>query len=220
MDILDDIINGSNKEFGSNEDIEYIDSDYDLLSLLDKSSKIVVQRNIKMSKLVIGYTAVTRNKAKLLIQGEKLNMKSDLVIIKGNLGSGMYFYEDNIEYIKYIAKRDNLVPLGVLLDLQNSLDLTKNELQSYLNLAYKALLEKGIDKDYISDTLLFDEFRDKYRDRLDSVIGISVSGELFRGSRIWQYMSKLICIYNRDCILKYFNPLDKDSINRVKESIK
>lgn len=189
-----------------------------VMSLIGKYS-ISDVRQETMSRLVIGYTSVNEAFAKHCLAEERALLKPSIMTQHGILGTGMYFYENNFDAAKILAVREKGVVLGAVLELKNCLDLMENKGQSQLELVYKDFLAKGLQVE--SDGQIFNALRKKSKVTIDSSRSYGVTNiPLYRGSSIYQSMFNIICIYSDSCVLRYFNPTDKENIPVITQSVK
>ena len=152
-------------------------------------------------KQVVAYIVVSKERAEntLGIQACKLKQSLKTEEKEGFIGKGLYLYE-NRRYTLELARKENKIVLGCLVELRDCLDLMQNKGQIEINKKYK---QAKLEKKKISDSKLIDEIcKDK---QLKSVRSVQMIGNsLYVGSKIYKYMSGVICVKDIEVIKKWY----------------
>lgn len=130
---------------GFKEDNNYFIEErrYAILDLIEKYSKSEEEVNTKgiSSNYVLGYAVVENDIANRILKGQRVNLKSELIVENGFIGKGMYFSEGNYRYAKEYTNNNKLV-IGAVINKGNTLDFTNGSGQVIVNEYYKRFIEK------------------------------------------------------------------------------
>lgn len=159
------------------------------------SSTIVGEGANMANALLLVNEPETKELLKTLHQGIPYNFKRLLKTDK--LGTGLYCYLENIDYLKAKAKRQNLSLFRLQIDKENIIN--QFDYKGYTQL--KAIAEHINAK---TDENIYNYLAEIKSSRVTGIVYLDIEGNrIFKGSRIVEFLGKRLVIYDISIIRGY-----------------